>query len=194
MSEDPRDAILLPASRGVTAHSLEELAAALEEIVWAANPSHDSLEGFSNYLSQYTGAVLRDAGLRCRLGPELTTVRYRTDRGEDKTVRWWSMTVRKDVGFVPDDEDTDTLLTAINSRLGALHVDPPRPWSTASRWTQESAEGLDQALRRIEALGTDVVLVGAYDHFELWSYAQWQANNTESQQNYADAFAALAVS
>lgn len=45
----------------------KELAAALEEIVWAANPSHDSLEGFSNYLSQYTVAALRDAGLRCRL-------------------------------------------------------------------------------------------------------------------------------
>jgi len=49
-------------------------------------------------------------------------------------------------------------------------------------------------LRDMKALGTDVVLVGAYDHFELWSYTQWQANNTESQQNYADAFAALAVS
>ncbi len=47
--------------------AVKELASALEEIVWAANPSHDSLEGFSNYLSQYTGAVLRDAGLRCRL-------------------------------------------------------------------------------------------------------------------------------
>jgi len=47
--------------------AVKELAAALEEIVWAANPSHDSLEGFSNYLSQYTGTVLRDAGVRCRL-------------------------------------------------------------------------------------------------------------------------------
>jgi signal transduction histidine kinase len=47
--------------------AVKELAAALEEIVWAANPSHDSLEGFSNYLSQYTVAALRDAGLRCRL-------------------------------------------------------------------------------------------------------------------------------
>lgn len=48
-------------------------------------------------------------------------------------------------------------------------------------------------LRDMKALGNDVVLVGAYDHFELWSYAQWQANNTEGQTNYADAFAALAV-
>jgi signal transduction histidine kinase len=47
--------------------AVKELASALEEIVWAANPLHDTLEGFSNYLSQYTGAVLRDAGLRCRL-------------------------------------------------------------------------------------------------------------------------------
>ena len=47
--------------------AVKELAAALEEIVWAANPSHDSLEGFSNFLSQYTVAALRDAGLRCRL-------------------------------------------------------------------------------------------------------------------------------
>lgn len=47
--------------------AVKELASALEEIVWAANPSHDSLEGFSNYLSQYAGGVLRDAGLRCRL-------------------------------------------------------------------------------------------------------------------------------
>jgi signal transduction histidine kinase len=47
--------------------AVKELAAALEEIVWAANPSHDSLEGFSNYLSQYSAAALRDAGLRCRL-------------------------------------------------------------------------------------------------------------------------------
>ena len=48
-------------------------------------------------------------------------------------------------------------------------------------------------LRDMKALGTDVVLVGAYDHFELWSYSQWQANNSEGQAHYADAFAALAV-
>lgn len=48
--------------------------------------------------------VEEETGLRCRLGPELATVRYRTDRGEDKTVRWWAMTVREDQGFVADDE------------------------------------------------------------------------------------------
>ncbi|RXK55950.1 hypothetical protein ESB00_08745 [Oleiharenicola lentus] len=47
--------------------AVKELASALEEIVWAANPKHDTLEGFGNYLAQYTGAVVRDADLRCRL-------------------------------------------------------------------------------------------------------------------------------
>jgi len=47
--------------------AVKELASALEEIVWAANPKHDTLEGFSTYLTQYTSTVLRDANLRCRL-------------------------------------------------------------------------------------------------------------------------------
>jgi signal transduction histidine kinase len=47
--------------------AVKELASALEEIVWAANPTSDTLEGFSSYLTQYSGAVVRDAGLRCRL-------------------------------------------------------------------------------------------------------------------------------
>ena len=48
--------------------------------------------------------VAEETGLRCRLGRELVTVRYRTPRGEDKTVRWWEMTVESDDGFEPNDE------------------------------------------------------------------------------------------
>jgi len=48
--------------------------------------------------------VEEETGLRCRLGPELVTVRYRTQRDEDKIVRWWAMTVGENSGFVADDE------------------------------------------------------------------------------------------
>ena len=48
--------------------------------------------------------VEEETGLVCALGDELVTVRYETVRGEDKTVRWWSMTVRQDLGFEPNDE------------------------------------------------------------------------------------------
>ena len=47
--------------------AVRELAAALDEIVWAADPVHDTLEGLAHYLSQYAGTVLREAGVRCRL-------------------------------------------------------------------------------------------------------------------------------
>lgn len=57
--------------------AVKDLASALEEIVWAANPKSDTLEGFSNYLSQYTGTVVRDANLRCRLDIP-TTIPERT--------------------------------------------------------------------------------------------------------------------
>ncbi len=48
--------------------------------------------------------VAEETGLRCELGAELPSVRYVTTKGEDKTVRWWAMTVVDDLGFVPGDE------------------------------------------------------------------------------------------
>lgn len=57
----PRDA-----ARQLKAVS-RDLATALDEIVWAADPRHDTLESLGNYLSQYAGTIIRDAGLRCRL-------------------------------------------------------------------------------------------------------------------------------
>ena len=36
--------------------------------------------------------VEEETGLRCRLGPELATTRYRDGRGRRKTVRYWLMT------------------------------------------------------------------------------------------------------
>lgn len=52
------------------------------------------------------------------------------------------------VGFVAD-EPTATLAEAISSRLGALHVDPPRPWSDSSRLDVQ----LDVALNALEIAG-----------------------------------------
>ncbi len=49
-------------------------------------------------------------------------------------------------------------------------------------------------LRELKTLGTDVVLIGQIDHFELWPEVQWAASTADLQTSYADAFAALAVS
>lgn len=48
--------------------------------------------------------VEEETGLRCRLGRELVTVEYETPKGEQKTVRWWEMSVDHDPGFTPNDE------------------------------------------------------------------------------------------
>ncbi|HEU5070986.1 MAG TPA: two-component regulator propeller domain-containing protein [Verrucomicrobiae bacterium] len=44
-----------------------ETSRALDEIVWAANPANDTLEGLVNYVCKYAQEFLTTAGLRCRL-------------------------------------------------------------------------------------------------------------------------------
>ena len=44
-----------------------ETAHALDEIVWAANPANDTLEGLVNYICKYAQEFLTTAGVRCRL-------------------------------------------------------------------------------------------------------------------------------
>jgi len=44
-----------------------ETANALDEIVWAANPSNDTMEGLVNYLCKYAHEFLTTAGMSCRL-------------------------------------------------------------------------------------------------------------------------------
>jgi len=57
-----------------TAHSLaqisttaRELTRAMDEIVWAVNPRHDTLDSLVNYLVRFAQDFLSAAGIRCRL-------------------------------------------------------------------------------------------------------------------------------
>jgi signal transduction histidine kinase len=44
-----------------------ELTRAMDEIVWAVNPRHDTVEGLANYLEKFALDFLGAAGVRCRL-------------------------------------------------------------------------------------------------------------------------------
>jgi signal transduction histidine kinase/ligand-binding sensor domain-containing protein len=44
-----------------------ELTRAMDEIVWAVNPRHDTLEGLASYLEIFAQDLLAAAGIRCRL-------------------------------------------------------------------------------------------------------------------------------
>jgi 8-oxo-dGTP diphosphatase len=48
--------------------------------------------------------VEEECGLRCELGEELASDEYTDPKGRPKTVRWWRMGVREDLGFTPDHE------------------------------------------------------------------------------------------
>ncbi len=44
-----------------------ELTRAMDEIVWAVNPRHDTLDGLTSYLEKFAQDLLAAAGIRCRL-------------------------------------------------------------------------------------------------------------------------------
>lgn len=44
-----------------------ELTRAMDEIVWAVNPRHDTMEGLTSYLEKFAQDWLAEAGIRCRL-------------------------------------------------------------------------------------------------------------------------------
>jgi signal transduction histidine kinase/ligand-binding sensor domain-containing protein len=44
-----------------------ELTRAMDEIVWAVNPQHDSLDSLASYFGKFAQDYLRPAGIRCRL-------------------------------------------------------------------------------------------------------------------------------
>jgi signal transduction histidine kinase len=54
-----------------------EVTIALDEIVWAVNPTHDTLEGLSNYISQYVTESAAHSERHCRLEiPPLLPARF----------------------------------------------------------------------------------------------------------------------
>ena len=55
------------ANLGVIYQTARELTRALDEIVWAVNPQHDTLDSLATYLGKFAQDFLRPAGIRCRL-------------------------------------------------------------------------------------------------------------------------------
>src|SRR5208282_1238473 len=54
-----------------------ELTRSMDEIVWAVNPRHDTLESLANYLEKLAQDLLATAGIRCRLDMPLQFPEWR---------------------------------------------------------------------------------------------------------------------
>lgn len=70
--------------------------------------------------------VHEETGVRGELGPKLTEVRYTTDAGEDKRVRWWAMRWTADDGFEPGREIAERRWLALGDAPALLTWDTDR--------------------------------------------------------------------
>ena len=59
--------------------SARKLTKAMDEIVWAVDPQHDTFEGLMDYISAYAEDFLRVAGVRCRMDLPLALPAMRVD-------------------------------------------------------------------------------------------------------------------
>jgi signal transduction histidine kinase/ligand-binding sensor domain-containing protein len=59
--------------------SARKLTKAMDEIVWAVDPQHDTFEGLMDYISAYAEEFLRVAGVRCRMDLPVALPAMRVD-------------------------------------------------------------------------------------------------------------------
>ena len=64
--------------------------------------------------------VWEETGLRCRIERELEPTRYRDNKGRPKVVRYWTMSVRSDDGFAPNDEVDEIRWLELPAAVGIL--------------------------------------------------------------------------
>jgi signal transduction histidine kinase len=135
--------------------AVKELAAALEEVVWAANPAHDSLEGLSNYLSQYAGAVLRDAGVSCRLDiPALLPARPLGSGVRHRVM----MVVKEALNNTLKHARATAVRVALDFDEQGLRVTVADNGTGFDPATVKRGNGLDHSVRRMEEVGGTCVV------------------------------------
>ena len=69
--------------------------------------------------------IEEETGLRCVLGDELETARYRDHRGRRKVVRYWRMTIESGA-FAPNDEVDELRWLSRPDALGLLSYEHDR--------------------------------------------------------------------
>ena len=67
VAEDWDDRTRAAASLGQIYSTARDLTRAMDEIVWAVNPRHDTLESLTNYIARFAHDFLSSAHIRCRL-------------------------------------------------------------------------------------------------------------------------------
>ena len=135
--------------------AVKELASALEEIVWAANPAQDLLEGFSNFLSQYSSNVLRNAGLSCRLEIPTLLPAHTLPGGLRHRLM---MAVKEALNNTLKHAHATEVVVRLELDGPILRVTVSDNGSGFDSGTVKHGNGLDQSVRRMEEVGGTCVV------------------------------------
>jgi signal transduction histidine kinase len=135
----------------------------MDEIVWAVNPKHDTLDSLVTYLGRFAQNFLSTAGIRCRLDAPMdfphtsvtAEVRHNVflafKEALNNVIKHANATeVRVLLELL---KDRFTLTLSDNGRGFHLGGDRPRPGAHAEPARTASGNGLVNMTRRLEEIG-----------------------------------------
>jgi ligand-binding sensor domain-containing protein/signal transduction histidine kinase len=130
-----------------------ETASALDEIVWAANPANDTLEGLVNYICKYAQDFLGSVGLRHRL--EMPAHLTATDVAPDFRHNVF-LVAKEAMNNVAKHAQAQSVWVRARIEDGALVIevqDDGRGPADAATATERGRNGLRNMSRRMEDIG-----------------------------------------
>jgi 8-oxo-dGTP diphosphatase len=104
-----------------------------DEVLLVHRPKYDDwsipkgkLDPGESYDAAAVREVEEETGVRCRLGRELPSTRYRDRGGRPKVVRYWEMTPVEQTEFVPGREVDEIRWLPLGEALGVLTYERDR--------------------------------------------------------------------
>jgi len=137
---------------------------AMDEIVWAVNPKHDTLEGLVGYLTQYTEQLFEDTPIRCRLempiaSPSLVLpAEVRHDL---------FLVVKEALNNVLKHSGASEVRVAVSARGETVQIaidDNGRGFDAGTARPGRKGNGLDNMRRRMESAGGRVDVASTPGH------------------------------
>jgi signal transduction histidine kinase len=143
------------------ADSARSAVAALDNIVWAVNPQHDTVGSLADYLCDYAPTYLQAAGIECRLGMQVAC----SERPLDLTARHGLLMATKEaLQNAVKHSQANTVWLGVQERDGELEISI----RDNGRGVADHRAGLDQSgmnnmRQRLAELGGECEIVSAPD-------------------------------
>ena len=139
-------------------HSARKLTKAMDEIVWAVDPQHDTFEGLMDYISAYAEDFLRVAGIRCRMDlpmalpvlPVDAELRYHLFLALKEALNNVVKHARATEVWLRLKVDKNSFTLVVEDNGSGL---PPAPGATVANDRLASGSGLTNLKKRLDAIG-----------------------------------------